>query len=45
MKASQHPEAAFLAAMTASATHEVRNVLAIFVWFIWPIMGMPVLMT
>ena len=29
MKASQHPEAAFLAAMTASATHEVRNVLAI----------------
>jgi C4-dicarboxylate-specific signal transduction histidine kinase len=29
MKASQHPEAAFLATMTASATHEVRNVLAI----------------
>ena len=29
MRASQHPEAAFLAAMTASATHEVRNVLAI----------------
>ncbi len=29
MKASQHPEAAYLAAMTASATHEVRNVLAI----------------
>jgi signal transduction histidine kinase len=29
MKASQHPEAAFLAAMTGSATHEVRNVLAI----------------
>lgn len=29
MRASQHPEAAFLATMTASATHEVRNVLAI----------------
>jgi hypothetical protein len=29
MKGSQHPEAAFLATMTASATHEVRNVLAI----------------
>lgn len=29
MRASQHPEAAFLAKMTASATHEVRNVLAI----------------
>jgi hypothetical protein len=29
MTASQYPEAAFLAAMTASATHEVRNVLAI----------------
>ena len=29
MKASEHPEAAFLATMTASATHEVRNVLAI----------------
>jgi len=29
MTASQHPEAAFLATMTASATHEVRNVLAI----------------
>lgn len=29
MKPSQHPEAAFLATMTASATHEVRNVLAI----------------
>ena len=29
MKASRHPEAAFLATMTASATHEVRNVLAI----------------
>jgi C4-dicarboxylate-specific signal transduction histidine kinase len=29
MKASQHPEAAFLATITASATHEVRNVLAI----------------
>jgi len=29
MRTSQHPEAAFLAAMTASATHEVRNVLAI----------------
>jgi C4-dicarboxylate-specific signal transduction histidine kinase len=29
MKASLHPEAAFLATMTASATHEVRNVLAI----------------
>jgi signal transduction histidine kinase len=29
MKASKHPEAAFLATMTASATHEVRNVLAI----------------
>ena len=29
MRASQRPEAAFLAAMTASATHEVRNVLAI----------------
>jgi len=29
MKASQYPEAAFLATMTASATHEVRNVLAI----------------
>lgn len=29
MKASQNPEAAFLATMTASATHEVRNVLAI----------------
>jgi len=29
MRASRYPEAAFLAAMTASATHEVRNVLAI----------------
>ena len=29
MKTSQYPEAAFLSAMTASATHEVRNVLAI----------------
>jgi signal transduction histidine kinase len=29
MRASQYPEAAFLAGMTASATHEVRNVLAI----------------
>ena len=29
MKPSQHPEAAFLATMTANATHEVRNVLAI----------------
>ncbi len=29
MRVSQHPEAAFLAAMTGSATHEVRNVLAI----------------
>jgi C4-dicarboxylate-specific signal transduction histidine kinase len=29
MNGSQHPEAAFLATMTASATHEVRNVLAI----------------
>jgi signal transduction histidine kinase len=29
MRSSPHPEAAFLAAMTASATHEVRNVLAI----------------
>lgn len=29
MRASQHPEAAFLAAMTASTTHEIRNVLAI----------------
>jgi hypothetical protein len=29
MRASRHPEAAFLAVMTASATHEVRNVLAI----------------
>jgi signal transduction histidine kinase len=29
MRPSQHPEAAFLSIMTASATHEVRNVLAI----------------
>jgi signal transduction histidine kinase len=29
MESSKYPEAAFLAAMTASATHEVRNVLAI----------------
>lgn len=29
MRASGNPEAAFLAAMTANATHEVRNVLAI----------------
>ncbi|MGD2121687.1 MAG: hypothetical protein PVJ76_08075 [Gemmatimonadota bacterium] len=29
MESSRYPEAAFLAAMTASATHEVRNVLAI----------------
>lgn len=29
MKSSKYPEAAFLSAMTASATHEVRNVLAI----------------
>lgn len=29
MKSSKYPEAAFLAAMTGSATHEVRNVLAI----------------
>jgi signal transduction histidine kinase len=29
MKASQYPEAAFLATMTASATHELRNILAI----------------
>jgi hypothetical protein len=29
MEPSKYPEAAFLAAMTASATHEVRNVLAI----------------
>ncbi len=29
MKPSRHPEAAFLATMTASATHELRNVLAI----------------
>jgi len=29
MTPSKYPEAAFLAAMTASATHEVRNVLAI----------------
>ncbi len=29
MGSSRYPEAAFLAAMTASATHEVRNVLAI----------------
>ena len=29
MKTSENPEAAFLAIMTASATHEVRNVLAI----------------
>ena len=29
MKSSRYPEAAFLSAMTASATHEVRNVLAI----------------
>lgn len=29
MKGSKNPEAAFLAVMTASATHEVRNVLAI----------------
>jgi len=29
MKGSRNPEAAFLAIMTASATHEVRNVLAI----------------
>ncbi len=29
MESSSYPEAAFLAAMTASATHEVRNVLAI----------------
>jgi signal transduction histidine kinase len=29
MQPSEHPEAAFLAVMTASATHEVRNVLAI----------------
>lgn len=29
MNTSRYPEAAFLAAMTASATHEVRNVLAI----------------
>jgi signal transduction histidine kinase len=29
MRSSRYPEAAFLAVMTASATHEVRNVLAI----------------
>jgi hypothetical protein len=29
MRASRYPEAAFLATMTAGATHEVRNVLAI----------------
>jgi len=29
MRVPKHPEAAFLATMTASATHEVRNVLAI----------------
>jgi len=29
MKSSKYPEAAFLATMTASTTHEVRNVLAI----------------
>ncbi len=29
MRSSQYPEAAFLATMTASSTHEVRNVLAI----------------
>lgn len=29
MRASRYPEAAFLATMTASATHEIRNVLAI----------------
>ena len=29
MRSSKYPEAAFLAAMTAGATHEVRNVLAI----------------